>query len=77
MKKTIILSIAFVSITFGTTLFINSSTKKQVLDITTANVEALSSTSIEFPNANTQDYIKGEGWCCGPGSGICSSRIPC
>lgn len=40
-----------------------------------ANVEAL--TEDEFPNANTQDYLKGSYWCCGPGSGVCSAHVNC
>ncbi len=40
-----------------------------------ANVEAL--TKFEFPNADTQDYLSGEYWCCGPGSGVCSAAVKC
>lgn len=77
MRKQIFASIAFVAVATVAALNMSLSTKKsEALSLLAlANVEALAQN--ESTVGTKQDYIKGEGWCCGSGKGVCSTSIKC
>jgi len=76
MKK-IILGIAVLAIAGVVALNVNLGTKKsgEVSLLALANIEALAQN--EGGIGNEQDYLKGEGWCCGSGSFSCSTSVKC
>ena len=77
MKKIIISIVCLLAMSAGVSSYVYYRSHQIVAknSLAKANVEAL--TEIEFPNANTQDYLKGSYWCCGPGTGMCSSHVNC
>lgn len=76
MKK-IIFGIVVLTIAATVALNVNLGTKKsgEVSLLALANIEALAQN--EGGLGKEQDYLKGEGWCCGSGRFSCSTSVKC
>jgi hypothetical protein len=77
MRKKIfsIVFVAAIAIAAAWNFTQSSKAEVELSDIALANVEALASG--EGGLGGKQAYMKGAGWCCGSGQGICSKYISC